>query len=139
MDGRGGFELAHGQIHQQFRFLTGNQCGRRRLKQQIPPGTEPHQVLQGNIPVKVALPQIRKRLKGLLQGDGARGVQQQPLQARPMNATGQIKQPIEISRGATPGELLTPPLQHISAGHGFAVCQGRGLRQCNPDSHSSSP
>ena len=96
-------------------------------------------MLQGNILVKVALPQVRKRLKGLLQGDGARGVKQQSLQAGPTNATGQIKQPIEISRGATPDELLAPPLQHISAGNGFAVCQGRGLRQCNPDSHNSSP
>ena len=66
---------SQGQIHQQFRFLTGNQGGRRRLKQHIPPGTEPHQVLEGNIPVKVTLPQPRKHLKGLLQVDGARGVQ----------------------------------------------------------------
>ena len=88
--------------------------------------------------MKVTLPELRKHLKGLLQGDGARGVQQQPLQAGPTKTTGQIKQPIQISRSTTPDELLAPPLQHISAGNGCAVSQGRGLRQCNPDSHSSS-
>ena len=95
-------------------------------------------MLEGNIPMKVTLPQLREHFQGLLQGDGARGVQQQPLQAGPTKTTGQIKQPIQISRGATSGELLAPPLQYISAGNGCAVFQGRGLRQCNPDSHSSS-
>ena len=95
-------------------------------------------MLEGNIPMKVTPPQLREHLKRLLQGDGARGVQQQTLQAGPTKTTGQIKQPIQISRGATPGELLAPPLQDISAGNVCAVSQGRGLRQCNPDSHSSS-
>ena len=96
-------------------------------------------MLEGDIPVKVTVPKPREHLKGLLQGDGARGVQQQPLEAGPTKTSGKIEQPIQISRGATPSELLAPPLQHISAGKGFGVCQGRGLRQCNPDSHSSSP
>ena len=96
-------------------------------------------MLQGDVLLKMALPKFSERLEGLLHSDGAGRIQQQPLKAAPANATSQIKQPIEISRGATSGKLLAPPRQKFSAGQGYGVCQGRRLRQCKPDSHSSSP
>ena len=96
-------------------------------------------MLEGDVLLKMAAPLFRKHLEGLLHGDGAGRIKQKPLKACPRNATREINQPIEISRGPTTGELLTPPRQKFSAGQDFGVCQGRRLRQCNPDSHSSSP
>ena len=58
--------MIQSKIHQQLCFLTGNQRGGGGLKEQVPPGTKPDQMLQGNALLKVALPQFRKQLQRLL-------------------------------------------------------------------------
>ena len=131
--------MGQGKIHQQFCFLARNQRSRGRLEQQVPPWTKPDQMLQRNVVVKMALPKFTEDIEGLHHRDRARRIQQQPLEACPGNTTCKINQPIEICRSPTSSELLAPPLQEISARQRSAVCQGRRLRQCSPDSHSNSP
>ena len=63
--------MAQGKIHQQFRFLTGNQRSGGRLEQKVPPWTKPDQMLQGNVLLKVALPKLSEHIEGLHHGNGA--------------------------------------------------------------------
>ena len=138
---RGAPDCGHGQIHQQFRFLAGNQAASDDLEHHITPGAETHQMLQGNIPMQVTQPVLFKHLERTAPGSTVRsGVHHQPLQIWPGQAS-------RRDQAANRGQHRDRPVLAVpvaTATHQLratvAAVRQRGLdARDNPDSHTTLP